>query len=36
VPLPGGFRTATILTFERIAPDRWHPAAVLDPRRLDP
>jgi phosphohistidine phosphatase len=36
MPLPGGFRTATILTFERIAPDRWHPAAVLDPRRLDP
>jgi phosphohistidine phosphatase len=36
LPLRGGFRTAVILTFEHIADDRWHPAALLDPYRTDP
>jgi phosphohistidine phosphatase len=34
-PLPGGFRTGSILVLEQIAPDRWHPAALLDPHQLD-
>jgi phosphohistidine phosphatase len=35
VPLQGGFRTAVILTFELVARDRWHLAALLDPHRPD-
>ena len=31
VALPGGFRTAFIVALERVAPDRWHAAAVVDP-----
>jgi phosphohistidine phosphatase len=35
--LPGGFRTATIITAELVAaPDRWQAGAVLDPPPADP
>ena len=36
VPFPGGFRTAVVVTFEHVPPDRWHAAAILDPRAPDP
>jgi phosphohistidine phosphatase len=29
--LPAGFRTALIVALARVAPDRWHPAAIIDP-----
>ena len=32
-PLPGGFRTALVVTLSPLAEGRWHLASVLDPYR---